>query len=351
MAELNPDFRGADEVEPPAHWAELTGWTDGKADERDAIDTELRTFADIEAEAPYRFTRQVAREIPAAMLAKWNEFQLSKGRYAGSADWSLIDEFVTGEPLVWLPQIIGSCVMSNTLRPWVARLMYQIVLLGDAFEYLGRNEFGPNNYSLYGPYTYGVARRKANMRGGDGLYCGPMAWALGQGVLSCSTPKLIEIVKGRGYAGDHDFPEPQSKTLYRDFGNWKYLDTLKPYADFRCEETPTVKSADELWSYLQDGKPAFVCSMEAINKIGTHPDGFAIHARNPRDRWAHNMSFQGCFVASDGERFFRESNESWGGKHIYNRRFAEVEKAFNGGGLTVAAIGQIEGPPSNPPTI
>lgn len=90
------------------------------------------------------------------------------------------------------------------------------------------------------------------------------------------------------------------------------------------------------------GYTAFVCSMEAIHKVGTHRDGFAIHARNPRDQWAHNMSFQGYFKASDGEVFIRESNESWGAKHIYNRRQSEVDQAFRSGRLTVQAIGKID---------
>ena len=352
MRKINPDFRTIEEVYTPRDLRQLTGWSQHvDPDERELIDTERRTLADIEASQPDRFQTQVAKEIPAEMLAKWTEFQKNKGRYEGSADWSLLDEFAHGQALVWLPQIIGSCVCSNTLRPWVARLMYQIVLLGDSMEYLGRGEFGPKNYSFYGPYTYGEARKKANMKGSDGLYCAPMAWSLMQGVVACNEPKLLEILQDAGFARDKDFPEPQSKGLYRAFGNWQYIDRLKPYADFALEESPSVTSADQLWDLLQVGKTAFQCSMEAIHKIGDHPDGFPIHARNPRDRWAHNMSWQGCFIASDGERFFRMSNESWGANHIYNRKFDEVDRAFRSGRLTVQAIGQIAGPSSSPPKI
>ena len=363
MSENNPDFRGVDEVDLSPVVTTLPGWRDDEnSSESKLIEKERKTLEAIEASQPRAFQTRPARKVAQAMLDKWNRFQKYKGRGEGSADWSLLDEFYTsketsegvftpGQPLLWKPQIIGSCVMSNTFRAWVARLMYQIIIVGDPMEHIGRNEFGPDNFAPYGPYGYGIARRKANMRGGDGLYCAPMAWALMQGSLPCNTPKLLEILRSQNAVDRKDFPEPQSATLYRKFGKWQFLDELEPYADYPVEECPSVKSADQLWQLLQDGKPAFVCSMEAIHKVGTHPDGFPIHARNPRDRWAHNMAFHGCWVASDGERFFRQSNESWGAQHIYNRRFDEVDKSFQSNRLTSQAIGQIAGPSSSPPSL
>lgn len=352
---LNPDFRGSDEIEVPKNLRDMCGWSDiDDPDLNDLIDFERRAFGELEEAYPARFQTQIPQEIEPAMKARWDQFQQSKGRYPGSADWSLLDEFVHGEPLLWKPQIIGSCVCSNTLRPWAARLMYQITLVGDPMEYLGRSEFGPENYSFYGPFTYGHARKKANMRRGDGLYCAPMAWSLMQGVLKCDTPQLLRILQSRGLADSTDFPEPQGRdgaSFYREMGNWKFIDELSQYIDFAMEESPTVRSGDQLWDLLQDGKPSFVCSGEAIHKIGEHPDGFAIHARNPRDSWAHNMSFQGALVASDGERFIRQCNQSWGEKHIYTRRLSEVDKAIRSGGLTIQSIGKIAGPSSSPPLI
>lgn len=364
---INPDFRTVDEVEPelPANVAELQGWSDGEsATEAELLYQEQQAFDAVQSELPERFESKRDREFDAEILSLWNTFQKSKGRYSGSADWSLIDEFFAGEmqngtfvagaPLLWKPQIIGSCVTSNTFRPWVTRLMIQIILFGDPMEYLGRNEFGPRNLAFYGPWSYGHARKKANMRRGDGLYCAPMTWSLMQGVLSCNTPALTQILAARGLDNPADYPEPQGRdgaSFYRAMGNWQHIDELEPYIDFPMSESPRVTSADQLWNLLQKGKPAFVCSMEAIHKIGEHPDGFPIHARNRRDRWAHNMSVQGCFVASDGERFFRWCNQSWGERHIYNRRLSEVDQAFRGGGLTMQSIGQIDGPNSTPPAM
>jgi hypothetical protein len=352
MAATNPDFRGGDVVVPPPNYTNLMGWTDGRGTLRDAVDRERRGFGRLEADYPVAFQTPRPRAVPAVLRAKWDEFQMSKGRYPGSMDLSLLDEWVAGKPLLWLPQIIGSCVMSNTLRAWVSRLMYQITLLGEPQEYLGRNEFGQINYSFYGPWTYGRARQRANMRGGDGLYCEPMAETLlKDGVIPCNTPALLAITKTLGVDGDRDYPEPQSAKVYRAFGDWKHIDELKPYADYPCTGTPLITSAEGLWQSLQDGAPAFVCSGEAIHKVGTHPDGFPIHARNPRDSWAHNMHFAGAYLASDGERFFRECNQSWGAEHVYNRRYDEVDKAIRTGQLTIAAIAGIRGPASAAPSI
>lgn len=355
MSQLNPDFCSVDEVVVPGDINSLTGWTDGKTDEADAIDQEKRAFGELEADFPVAFRAKAPRAPMPAMLEKWNEFQKSKGRHEGSNDLSLLDEFVFGKSLLFLPQIIGSCVMSNTLRPWVARFIWQIALLGDAQEYLGRDEFGPKSISLYGPMNYGLARRRANMRGSDGLYCAPMAESLMKdGVLPCSTPKLLDLHKRLGFTDDQDLPEPQGRdgsALYRAFGDWKHLDELSAYLDFPLLESESVKSAEQLWDLLQEGKPTFVCSMEAIHKVGQHRDGFAIHARNPRDRWAHNMSSNGVFVASDGERFFRWCNQSWGENHNYNRAFDEVDRSFREGRLTMQSIGGILAPSSAPPQV
>ena len=348
MSQLNPDFRSADEITTVGP----QGWTDGTLTEQQAIDFEKAGADRLESDMPVAFRSRAADVPDPIMVAKWNEFQKSKGRFPGSCDWTLLDEFVHGKPIVWKPQIIGSCVMSNTMGSLVARGMYQVALLGQPNEYLGRNEFGPQNYAAYGPFSYGAARKRANMRSGDGLYCEAMVESLMKdGQISCSTPKLLEILKSNGLDGAEDFPEPQGNdgaAFYRAMGNWKHLDELRPYADFLVTEMSYIKSADQLVESLKAGKPTFVCSMEAIHKVGTHPDGFAIHARNPRDSWAHNMAFRGYFVASDGEEFIRESNESWGADHIYNRKLSEVDKAIRTGGLTIASVGNINLPGSAP---
>jgi hypothetical protein len=347
MPTLNPDFRGADEVIVPP--GIQTGWTEGNVTEREAVLKERYGAERLQNDMPVAMSVGDPLQPNPVVVADFEKFQIEKGRGPKSKDWSLLDEYLLAMILVWLPQIIGSCVISNTFRGYVIRLMYQIAFLGMPHEYLGRNEFGAANYAPYCPYNYGMARRRANMRGGDGLYCDVMVESfLKDGVVPCHTPKLQEICKANGVAGPKDFPEPQNASFYRAMGNWAHLDTLKPYADFTVQEFPYVTTADELVKYSDNCMPAPICSMIAIRKVGTHKDGFAIHARNPNDAWAHNMCFHGYFFASDGQLFFRFSNESWGVTHIYNVTFEEVAGWFRNRNVTSAAMGTINGPRSVP---
>ena len=353
MASLNPDFRGADEVIVPMNMRDLGGWAPNDR-EIEAVMRERRGQNKLMEDMPVhtRFGSADTIEPMPEMLAKWNEFQKSKGRYDGSCDWSLLDEFTFGKPLLWLPQIIGSCVVSNTFRGWVVRLNYQISILGMAEEFLGKNEFGPNCLSFYGPWSYGAARKRANMRGSDGLYCEAMQSSLlKDGVMSCSTPALLQILGKLKADGERDLPEPQSESVYRSFGDWKYIDELRQYADYTLEECPSISSVDDLKKALTDCKPTFHCSMIAVKKAVTHKDGFAIHKRDPNDKWAHNMEYQGYFIASDGELFFRFSNESWGPQHIYNVPYSEVDDWYRRRDVTSAAIGMIRAPKSAPVAI
>jgi hypothetical protein len=347
---LNPDFRSADDVIIPD--GKPTGWTDGSQNVETSLDMERAALETLADDMPVAFRSRAAREIMPAIAEKWAKFQSDKGRGPGSCDWTLLDEFAAKTTLTWLPQIIGSCVISNTFRAWVIRLMYQIAINGRPEEYLGLQEFGPRNFSFFCPWSYGMARRRANMRGGDGLYCEPMlASLMKDGVLPCSTPQLVTLLDRLGFRDARDMPEPQGNDgarLYRDFGNWKYLDELKPYADYRVLEGGLINSVDELLAGLKEGKPAFVCSGIAMRKVGTHRDGFAIHARNPRDSWAHNMAFHGYFVASDEKIYIRHSNESWGKDVIYNVPVEEVSEWFRRRWVTSASIGEIDGPDSAP---
>lgn len=352
---LNPDFsRRADEVivpnRPPE---ELFGWTQRDVTENEAVYRERVGQEALQKDVPLMMRFGAAQSPLPEVQKKWDDFQKSKGRGPNSCDWSLLDEFLlNGQQLSWLPQLIGSCVVSNTFRGWVQRLSYQIAFLGMPQEHLGRNEFGPKNYSFYAPWTYGAARKRGNMRGGDGLYCEVMvASLLKDGVLPCTSPALQTLLTQLGSNSDRDFPETQKTSLYRAFGDWKYIEDLRPHADFALEDCPYVTTADQLIERLKSCNPVFCCSMLAIRKVGTHPDGFAIHGRDPGNSWPHNMEFVGYFYASDGELFFVFSNESWGSKVIYNVPYKEAVDWYNRRNLTTASIGNIKGPASAPPVI
>jgi hypothetical protein len=347
----NPDFaRFADDVIVPPE--PLFGWGEENKTLSEQVLIERVGQDKLAKDMPVAIRIGNPEEILPEIATKWATFQKSKGRGEGSCDWSLLDEFVLGTQLYWLPQIIGSCVVSNSFRGWVIRLMYQIGVLGLPMEYLGRSEFGPKNYSFYGPFSYGAARKRVNMRGGDGLYCEALQQSfLKDGVIMCNTPELQPILTSLNVAGDKDFPEPQRESVYRRFGDWQYIEQLRPYADFVLEDCPIINSEEELRQALQSCRPCFFCSGIAIRKIGTHPDGFTIHGRDPNNSWAHNMCFHGFFFASDGELFYVFSNESWGRQHLYIIRQKEVDGWFKSRNVTSAAIGMIRGPKSSPPLL
>jgi hypothetical protein len=220
---------------------------------------------------------------------------------------------------------------------------------GDGNEFIGRNEFTPYNISFYAPFSYGEARRRAKMKGGDGLYCEAAYESLTKcGVLPCSTPALLELTKKLKVANDRDYPEPQNESVYRAFGNWQYIDELIKYCDFRLLETTSITTIDGLLEANKQFKPASVCSGVAIRKIGTHKDGFDIHARDPNNVWMHNMSFQGFFISSDGKVYVKLCNKSWGKDRVYNVPVEEAAEWFNRGRLTVQTIGDIDLPRSVP---
>jgi len=201
-----------------------------------------------------------------------------------------------------------------------------------------------------------MSRKFGGLRRGDGSFCGAMAEAMLKGyMVPCNVPPVKELHRRYGVEADRNYPEPvggNGQRLYRYIGNWpdNEMAKLDAYRNLELKESVRITTIDQLLAQLKQGKPCFVCSMEAIHKVGTHRDGFSIHARNPRNSWAHNMCFAGLMVASDGEVFIRESNQSWGIDMNYNRRVSEVADSFNRGRLTVQSIGEFGSPESEVPT-
>lgn len=332
------------------------GWIiPGVEDANEKLDFEKRVFAGYEAAAPARYQHREMRSIAPDILQRWNSFQESKGRFAGSNDFSLLDEFVFGKTLTFLPQDIGSCVWSNTFRRWIERAMVEIAFYGQPEEWTGTTEFGPSSIAPF-CVSYGFARQIANMRGGDGLYCSPMQKALTEiGVVLCNNPKLQELLAAAGATSERDLPEVRSTSLYRRIGDWAWNDALRPHATCRLLESPKVTTYEQFCQNEDEFKPMFVCSMLAIKIAGQHPDGFTYHTRNNGDSWAHNMGIGGRRVTSRGDVFHRVDNTSWlqpnqadRDAYVYWIAASEVKRWFNERLIDVGTIGEIEGLKSVP---
>lgn len=330
------------------------GWVvPGTYDEQKMLAAERRYFEMAFNDYPIAYCFRQAKSFLPKVKEKWDKFQLDRGRFAGSSDLTLIDEFIFGKSLTWLPQDIGSCVWSNTFREIFARQCVEIALRGDAEEYFGQEEFGQKSLAAF-CVSYGFARQRANMKGSDGLYCKPMSESLVKdGLVLCNTPKLKELLDAAGATDPTNYPEPRSAGLYRRIGDWHWNEALRPYAASRLLECPDIVTMDDYILAANSLKPAFQCSMIAIRKIGTHPDGFDIHSRDPNRQWAHNMGRMGIRVASDGKQYVRIDNTSWlqsnnsnKEAYIYNVPIEEVAEWHRNKRCDVSAIGEIDGVPS-----
>lgn len=332
------------------------GWVvPGAHTTQEMLDAEKRYYDRAWQDYPLAYQSRPSREMMPAIKAKWENFQADRGRFPGSQDLTLIDEFVFGKSFTWYPQLIGSCVWSNTFRRWFERMCVEICLLGDPEEFIGKTELGPTSLAPF-CVSYGFARQRANMRGGDGLYCKPMAESLVKdGVVLCNTPKLKELMDRAGVNGEQNYPEVQPERLYRQIGDWAWNEALRPYTTCRLLEAPMVTTMDHANRNIDELKPMFVCSSVAIRKAGRHPDGFDIHTRDRGNSWEHNIGIAGRRVASDGERFVIWCNTSWLRRgtsnveaYIYNMKESEFDGLLRSGQLDVSTIGDIDGIKSLP---
>jgi hypothetical protein len=268
---------------------------------------------------------------------------------------TLLVEWIFGERWVFLPQDIGSCVFSNTFRPWISRMCWEIVLLGDLEKWTGTGQFGINSIAPH-CVQYGFAREIANMRGGDGLYCAPMIKSLQRGIVTCSTPKVKELHDQNGASGDTNYPEPRSAALYRKIGDWAWNTALRPYVQCALRESVEVTNPDQHQIQDAQSKPMIICSGLAFKKIGRHKDGFDIHGIDPANSWSHNMAFEGYRLSSDKNRFTRLHTMSWvrpgedPERQCFNLPPEELAKVYRQD-VDVASLGEIEGMPLAPPSL
>lgn len=323
------------------------GWGEETQTEQERIYNEMIQLEQGQNEMPFAYTQRAAREWDPVLKEKWDKFQESKGYDPGSCDLTLIDEFALGRRYHWFPQDTGSCVISNTFRPWVRRCIAEILLKGQLEELPGQNEFGTANISFYAPLAYAYGRQIGGLRNGDGSFCEAQIKALFNGVIPCNNGMLLELLTQLRANNDHDFPEPRSASVYRQFQNWQYNDRFRPFLVTPLLESVAVKSVDVLVENAKQLKPAIVCSMLAIKKGGNY-QGLDFYVRDTRNSWAHNMSWHG-FIIYKGRIFDLLSNESWGKNIIYPIPREETESIFRMN-LAVQTLGEIDMENSKPVT-
>jgi hypothetical protein len=317
------------------------------------LDAEKRWLENAIKDYPIAYQARERAAVLPGLKAKWDRFQLDRGRFPGSQDFTLLDEFVFGKSFTFRYQPIGSCVYANSFRPWVAGALYQISLLGENEEFPGREELGVKSIAPFS-VSYGFARQRANMRGGDGLYCKPMQDSyIKDGIVLCSTPKVKELMDAAGATKDENYPEPRSESLCRRIGDWAWNELLRPYATCRMLDAPIPENMDAFNANIDAGRPMFQCSGIAVRRVGEHKDGFPIHGIDPGNSWAHNMGIMGRRVASDGTRYVIVDNTSWlrdtnkPEAYIYNIPEDDFQKRWFPK-IDIGVIGDIDGIKSLP---
>lgn len=216
---------------------------------------------------------------------------------------------------------VHNCVASGAMRAITYRTLAEILVFGDLEYMLGYEVTGMNSVAPFAPYHYGCGRRRGGLRGGDGSFCGAQIEALQKdGILMCSAPGLSKIVG----TNTRDYPETQDTRLYRQFGDWKYLDDFVEEARrIRLAESNVIdyRNIEEDREDCVVGlKPAMICSNWGFAPSYKHKDGFWVYKRS--GQWAHNMTRSGYRVATDGN-WFVEITNSWGpdahrdGEHFY----------------------------------
>lgn len=260
---------------------------------------------------PGLILQRATRQEDPAMAQKLADLHKANGIDSGS--WcSLIEDAVFGFRLAWVAQVVGSCVASGGMRAATRRCLIESFLLGDPEEIFGTKLVGTNNVAPFGPYSYRAGRKYAGINGnGDGSYCSAHTkGAADYGWLPCSAPGLVSDT----------FPEPQSASLYRQWGANDTL--LEKFASvgrvFKLLETVLIKDRDTQKINLeQQKKPMMVCSNWAFRPKEPHPtwklaDGSPvwIYQRDNGTSWAHNMTKDGS-VTVRGQEYTIVDN-SWG---------------------------------------
>lgn len=298
-------------------------------------------------DSPIAWTERPAREVPDSLKHRLEEVHQKHGMSynEGSIDLRLLTEVAFGSLYMWLAQIIGSCVASGGIKCWTLSALYQILVLGQPEEALGHMRLGVDTIVPYGPMSYGLGRRRGNMRRGDGSYCSiQIASFMKDGVLDCNTPQLHRITG----TDDNNFPEPQSAKLYREFGSWGHLDDLKPYLDYRVLESVEVKDASQSVELLRAGKPHMICSGWGFGPTSKKVNSFTVYKRS--GSWSHNMTICGVLVGEDGNLYIIVLN-SWGPRAHRDGEFFIIPIELYAKWLKSAsciAIGDIDLPDSAP---
>lgn len=288
------------------------GWGEPVQTEQGRLDSERRMFSTVMEANQDEFTPKDAPDYNEQRFKVVKDLMEADGIEDGFST-NHVEAAVFGSMLVWLAQIIGSCVGSGGGRGWTQRVLIELFLLNEPEKPFGTELIGTNNVCQFIPYSYRAGRRRGGLNRGDGSFCSVhIEGFMKDGALPCSAP---------GIQSDA-FPEPQSSSTYRSMGNSNsFMDKFKPIAQkYLMTESVKITDADQGMEVMtKKFQPFMVCSSWAFEPAEKHPtwklaDGTPvyIYRRNKRTSWAHNMTIV-AFIKVSGKWYVKVKN-SWGMK-------------------------------------
>ena len=305
------------------------------------VDNDRRTIAQMQELVPSRFATQAPKPYDKVIYDQCIEIG-KKDSVEEGWDCTWLETLCNINLNNLAPQIIGSCVATSHITLLATRMLHEIVLLGQSEELLGRKLSGRDSICPYGPYSYRAGRKFAGINGrGDGSTCaGQIKGTMAHGFLPCDTQELTSDF----------FPEPKSKTTYREWGAYNTL--LSKFQNTAEEldliEAPEVTSVDQAKSLLQEFKPLQICSGWGFRTTSKRlPNGEVLSSRS--GSWAHSMQVQAIVKMTDGNWYVKIRNQ-WGNYHAGKPYFWVTIEEFGKWlrSASVMAIGEIKQRQSNP---
>ena len=289
------------------------------------VESEHRAFGEMGDSMPEMICRQDAKSVLNSELHDQTMLIQDENGIDDGFNFLHFSEAIFGDELPWKKQLIGSCVASGDMRTTSYRMLAEVFLLNDPEQLPGIDIDGTDAFAPFAPFSYRAGRKRGGLNSGDGSYCSVhIEGKMKDGILFCNS----------GVQSD-TYPEPQSTSLYRKWGNSNsLLEEWKPKASkikqLETEEVKTFADVKELLTVHH--KPMNICSNFGFAPAYKHPtwrlkSGEAVWVYKRSGSWAHNMSVVGC-VEVDGDWFVVIEN-SWGSTHKNGRWFVVTENQMN----------------------
>lgn len=285
------------------------GWGEETLSHQQIVSQEKAGREQLESVAPMLCTARGERTMNDELLAKIKALMANDGM-TGGLDVTYIQPIVFGGFLQWLKQLIGSCVGSGSMRMITNRTIWEVFVFNDPETILGTDLVTRDNVAPFAPYHYGWGRSEGNIHNGDGSYCSAQIKAfMRRGLLPCSTPGLTSDA----------FPEPQSMSLYRQWGDSSSLlnQFLAEGQKRKLIESVTVNDVSTLKENVLQAKPSMICSNWAFKPSYQHPtwklangNPVWIYTRDRSTSWGHNLSLPAVVEAETKE--WSKVENSWG---------------------------------------